>query len=492
MAVPDISRFESHPTVLRDFGRKLHQLGLTPAAASAVVAAASALPPGQRQPIRAYHLRKARTPLGTVMRMFMFEDAVTEAEARAALGDLVPALVEMGLVVSRGEGLLVSPFILGVLDGLYVLSDDLALGPDAVMGLAEGTIALCGAAFPRQPVKRVLDLGCGSGTGALLFKRCARQVTGTDINPRAVALARANAAINEISGVDLLEGDLFAPLADRTFDLVISQPPFVPRPEGLVAASFLYGGRRGDELALKVLSGLMKHLAPEGRAILFVEWPEHGDEALEDRARHALGPQGNLLVLRGPPTSLDAHAVSYAAGMHPDLGPGFEAEALVRRAHFDEQGIHALVPTLVVVERTEGPGWTASVQTEAFSQLVFSSERIDKMLAARALAGDPARLLAARLRVPENTLFAQEQVGPGAEVPSTLSARFSPRALVPRIDMNLELLGLATLVHEGATVREALERFAQLTETAVDEVIQQQLPGLEQALLYGLLEIEGA
>jgi len=41
-------------------------------------------------------------------------------------------------------------------------------------------------------------------------------------------------------------------------------------------------------------------------------------------------------------------------------------------------------------------------------------------------------------------------------------------------------------------VGEALARFAELTEVPVDEVTQQSLPGIEQAMLYGLLELPDA
>ncbi|MFT3776381.1 MAG: methyltransferase [Minicystis sp.] len=491
MALPDLSRLGSHLDVVRDLGRVLRRLGISLAAAAPVVSAASAVPPAHRQPIRAFHLRKMRTPLGYAMRMFMFHDPVTEAEAREAVGDLLPALIESGLLQKSAEGAIVSPFILAVLDDIYILADDLAHGEEAVMGFGETTIALGGAAFPRRPLGRVLEIGCGSGTVAILLARAAAKVVATDISSRAVALARANAALNGVEGLDLREGDLFAPVKGETFDLIVSQPPFIPKPEGVADATFLYGGRRGDEIAISLLRGLLAHLAPGGRAVLFVEWPDVGDVPLETRLREAVGPGANLLVLRSQGNGLDAHAATYAAGLHPGLGPAFEAEALLRREHFDREGIRAVIPTLTVVERTAGaPGWTTVINTEPMSRVIFSSERLDKIIAARAVAADRARLLGATLRVPEGTVLSQEQVGPGAEVPSTLSARFPPKALIPQIDMTLELLGLVTSIHEAKTVREGIEHFAEMLEMPLDKALEQGAKAVEEALLHGLLELE--
>jgi hypothetical protein len=283
-------------------------------------------------------------------------------------------------------------------------------------------------------------------------------------------------------------------VAGETFDLIVSQPPFIPQPEGVADATFLYGGRRGDELALNLLRQLVAHLAPGGRAVLFVEWPEYGEGTIEDRVRAALGPEGNLLMLRSQGNGLDFHAATYAAGLHPGLGAAFEAEALVRRAHFEREGIRAIIPTLTVVQRAPagqtGPGWTASVNTDAMSRIIFSSDRLDKMFAARAVAASPERLLGATLRVPEGTTLSQEQVGPGAEVPSTLSARFPPKVLIPPIDMTMELLGLVTCVHEAPTVREGIERFAEMLGMPLEAALAQGGQALADALVHGLLEVE--
>src|SRR5690242_972608 len=103
MALPDISRFQGPLDVLRGPGAALRKLGATLAAATPVVSAASAVPPPQRQPIRAFHLRRIKEPRGYAMRAFMFRDAVTEAEAREAFGELLSALLDTGLLV-RAEG----------------------------------------------------------------------------------------------------------------------------------------------------------------------------------------------------------------------------------------------------------------------------------------------------------------------------------------------------------------------------------------------------
>src|SRR6185369_7553932 len=189
------------------------------------VAPAEELAPPLRRPIRLHYLRRAREPGALASRLLLFGDAVTADEARVALGDLVDPFTASGLLVRQGDGAIVSPFVLSVVDDLYLLSDDLARGEDAVMGLSPTTVAFCAAAFRPEPVGSALDLGCGAGACAIVLSRCAARVVGTDINPRAVALARINAAINGVTNAEFREGDLFAPIAGEAFDMIASQPP---------------------------------------------------------------------------------------------------------------------------------------------------------------------------------------------------------------------------------------------------------------------------
>jgi len=73
---------------------------------------------------------------------------------------------------------------------------------------------------------RVLDMGTGSGVNAILASSKAADVVAVDINPHAVAAARANAALNGAADrIVVVEGDLFDAVEGR-FDLVIFDPPF--------------------------------------------------------------------------------------------------------------------------------------------------------------------------------------------------------------------------------------------------------------------------
>jgi hypothetical protein len=212
---------------------------------------------------------------------------------------------------------------------------------------------------------------------------------------------------------------------------------------------------------------------------------------VESRIREALGSdEVNTLVLRCPATSPDEHAASYAAGAHPLLDGAFERDALLRREHLDLLGINGLALAFTIVERAaRSPGFTHAVAIAPATKIDLTRARIDKLLAGRALAGDPDRLLSATLRVPEGTIFAEEQEGPGADKPSTVTARYAEAALIEPVGLTLHLLFLMTFLHEAPDVRAGIARFTEELGLNAEDAMKQALPGIEQALLAGLLEV---
>src|SRR5262249_17520532 len=147
---------------------------------------------------------------------------------------------------------------------------------------------------------------------------------------------------------------------------------------------------------------------------------------------------------------------------HPTLGPAFEADTLARLDHFERERVRALTPTMVVIADPRAPAgreaWTWVLPIEPLAHTDITGVRLHTLVAARNLIGRPNGLLASTLRVPEGTVFSQVQVGPGADVPSTLHARLPPDTGLRPIELSLEMLLLVTLIHEAPTVRAALPR----------------------------------
>lgn len=97
---------------------------------------------------------------------------------------------------------------------------------------------------------RVLDVACGTGVVAVTAARQGATVTGLDLTPALVSIARDNAALAGVA-IDFHEGDCEAlPFADGTFDVVVSQYGhiFAPRP-AVATAEMLRVLKRGGTLA---------------------------------------------------------------------------------------------------------------------------------------------------------------------------------------------------------------------------------------------------
>ena len=75
---------------------------------------------------------------------------------------------------------------------------------------------------------RVLDIGTGSGCIAIALKKAHPewQVTGIDISPEAVAVAQENALRNHVE-VDFRVADIFSDEIEETFNLIVSNPPYI-------------------------------------------------------------------------------------------------------------------------------------------------------------------------------------------------------------------------------------------------------------------------
>ena len=149
--------------------------------------------------------------------------------------------------------------------------------------LVEESIKELSNSFPDDEPIEILDIGTGSGAlaAALASEIKGSKVTGVDISPEAARLARENIETNNLSSsVSILEGDLFEPVKDKSFHLIVSNPPYIPhddlkglQPEvaGFEPLSALDGGDDGLDYYRRIIPESPKHLISGGWLML-----EHG------------------------------------------------------------------------------------------------------------------------------------------------------------------------------------------------------------------------
>ncbi|MFI6642419.1 HemK2/MTQ2 family protein methyltransferase [Streptomyces sp. NPDC050504] len=117
----------------------------------------------------------------------------------------------------------------------------------------------------------VLDLGTGSGVLALAAARLGARVTAVDITRRAVLTARVNALLDG-RRIAVRRGDLTAAVPGQVYDLVISNPPYVPASSALLprrgAARAWDGGPAGRTVVDRVCDAAPRMLRPHGTLLM--------------------------------------------------------------------------------------------------------------------------------------------------------------------------------------------------------------------------------
>ena len=161
-------------------------------------------------------------------------------------------------------------FIINTDDNVYVPAEDSYLLADN-LEIKEG--------------QSVLEIGTGSGIVAMYASRLTDRITVTDINFDACLLAEKNFNDNNIENIEILFGNLFEPVKDRKFDVILFNTPYLPTEEDDVIDDTINyafdGGLNGRKVIDLFLDEVKNHLNDGGIVQMIQSSLSGNEETLE-------------------------------------------------------------------------------------------------------------------------------------------------------------------------------------------------------------------
>jgi len=507
-----LSPWDGDPAAVMAFRTAMRSAGYTVDGVHELLGPAASAALGRNETTPAFvELDRLRAPtaLATMVRLWTLQGPVPLADAESAFGFALAVLVESGmLVVVHGEvraaidvrpygdeshdGWVVSDLTPG-LDGAVVrLSDDYVLGVnDAATTLAGLTV--------RRHVGRALDLGTGSGIQTLHLCTHADTVVGTDVNERALAMARLSAALNELD-VEWRIGSLLEPVAGESFDLVVSNPPFVLSPGSTDVSALTYrdSGSAGDAMVRGLVTGLPSVLAPGGVAQLLANWAHVEGEDWQDRVRGWVSDADvdvDAWIVQRELLDPAAYVELWLkdAGVHG--GPAYAERYRSWLAWFEAERITAVGMGWIALHRPVDPAaGQATVRVEELNGPVTQplgdavGRWVDAVDWLRAHGATDDALRTAYL-VAADDVIAEQWSRPGATDPEHLVLR--QQGTVQRgIEVDTALAGFVGACDGELTVGQIVDALAQLLELSPERAATLQaevLASARELLVSGLL-----
>lgn len=220
---------------------------------------------------------------------------VGKQECLREAGALMADFEALGLIEPQPGDAVRCPVVVYPALNLFVAADR-PLYPDGSRGymgsdyVLSGTEAICRryvASLPPTRCRRFLDMGAGTGLAAMANAKLADEVWAVDVSARAVHFAEFNRRLNGIENMRVLQGDLFEPVGDVTFDRIAANPPFEPPLKRNYV--FSIGGEDGEQIMRRLVTGAQDHLEPGGRLYCQVSGTDRVGELFDMRIRSWLG-----------------------------------------------------------------------------------------------------------------------------------------------------------------------------------------------------------
>ncbi len=339
-----------------------------------------------------------------------------------------------------------------------------------------------------DPVKSVLDLCTGCGVHGILASEFAEQVTVSDVSPGALNFAKTNASLNQRNNVSFIESDLFQNLSGQTFDLIISNPPFVIGPK----QDFVY---RDNPLELDLFcKALVKeapqHLNEGGYLQMLCEWVEVEGQTWEERLSEWVDGLGcDVWIAR----SQTRDPQSYIQSRLGDLvGPktNFHNQLKDWSDYFGQNKVKGIHPGLMILRKREAnDNWTHvhQLQGEPLGPTTETLKRYIQACDQAAALRNDNDLLESKLYLAEELELEQKFRRNQHQWQPRVALLNLQTAMPVQGEVDLAILALLNLFNGDKTTQAVINEFASASGADEAELKPKVLPVLRLLLERGFL-----
>ncbi|MFN2320494.1 MAG: methyltransferase [Dermatophilaceae bacterium] len=455
----------------------------------------------REHPLPAERVTAASTdPCAALIRLFTLGAPVDLRDVQAALPNVgIDGVLALGLVRREGDGLVATcdlrPYAAAAQDW-WVASDraEFATGepltPDHVLGIG-GASATLAAWTPRRRLARALDVGTGSGVQALHLSNDADEVVVTDLSERALAYASFNAALNGVAW-DVRQGSMLAPVEGETFDLIVSNPPFVITPRDGSVPLFEYrdAGAAGDAVVADLVRGLASHLVPGGVAQLLGNWEIRRGTGWRERVGAWVAESGlDAWIVQREVQDPAQYAETWArdGGHHPGTAE-FQTMYAAWLDDFASRDVEAVGFGVITLHRP-------AAERVPFVDLMEVRGPVGDAMGPTIAAGLAARELLASvddeglldiLWVAAEDVSIEQHLRPGSSEPRAVTA-VQGGGLRLRVSLDTYAAAYLGVADGSLTPRQALIAIASLLDEDPMDVVAMVMPTLRHLIANGLL-----
>lgn len=495
---------------LADFAHDIREFNVANVAHRVGVRAVLALE--REDPIPARLATRGGDALGVLIRLFLLGCSISDHELKTALPTSWHQAQSWGILTGGNQiraNIDLRPTTIGA-DDAWLAADlgetatEAILPTDHVLGLGGASATLVRMTV-RPRVERALDVGTGAGIQTLGLATHAETVVATDISSRALQFAAFNMALNDAIAhahgrestvaqrVRLEQGSFFDPV-QGTFDLIVSNPPFVVSPRTTSMAQYTYrdGGYEGDGVVRYLVENIPTYLRPGGVGQILANWEIHDGQDWQERIEswvQDLGVDAWVIMRERVDPAHYVHTWIRDGGLTPDRDRAtYESTYMQWLADFDARGVSEVAFGYVILRKplTQRDVWirceevTGSLGEGLGETILATLDMVDTLFHTT-----DEELLTWRLVVGQD-VTEERYHRPGEAHPTVILARQGGGlGRVERLDtLSAAAMGACDGELDVGTICQAV---AQVLELDVDEVTHELLPTMRDLLVGGFV-----